>query len=177
MASRITQAYTTVGTYGVGNINSFKIRTVPNGAIVSTADIHNFTIGELGFNANGERTVVQLSAKANRGVLVASPERRFAEGEVLADFYNAVGEPARAIILDLGVRFETSSFSKNTGVTTLSNGMVAHFDVTTKKFIISASGSPHTDYAGSANQFVVVATDTDLTAIDGQAVVRLEVTK
>jgi len=82
---------------------------------------------------------------------------------------------ARVVILDFGIRFETSAFSKNTDVTTISNGMVAHFDVTTKKFIISTAASPHSDYANAGNKYVVVATDSETIAIDGQKLVRLEV--
>jgi len=177
MASRIMDAYTTNGTHAVGNLNSWKVRVVPYGAKVATAAIDNFTIGELGFNADGERIVKQLADKANKGVLVAASERRYIDGETMADFYNAVDEQVRTVILDEGLRFESSAYSKNTGVTTMSNGMVAHFDVATKKFIVSDSGTPHADYATSVNQYVVVATEDETDTIDGQKVVRFEVIK
>lgn len=175
MASVLLNAYTTTPTHAVGNINSWKIDVLQNGAIVATADIDNFTIGELGFNSDGERTVVQLSGNTKVGVLVAAPERRYIEGELMAGFYNAVGERVRVVRLKTGLHFETSAFTKNSGVTTISNGMVAHFDVTSKKFIISDSGSAHSDYAGAGTKYIVVATDTETTAIDGQSLVRLEV--
>lgn len=177
MASRLLDALTTQGTHAVGNLNSWKVRTLPYGAIVDTAPIDNFTWVELGFNADGERICKQLSANANKGYLVAAPERRYIEGEQMCDFYNAVGEPVRIVLPDLGLRFETSAYSLNAGVTEVVNGQVAHFDVTTKKFIISDSGAAHADYATAGNQFVVVATDLETDLIDGQTVVRLELTK
>lgn len=172
MASRGMDFYKTKGTHGVGNLNTFSIDVLPNGAIVTGADIDNFTLGELGFDADGNRTVTQLTDNTHKAVLVASVERRFIDGEQLCDFYNAVGEPVRCVLFNRIVRFETSSFTKNTGVTTLVNGMVAHFDVTTKKFIISDSASAHADYATSVNKFTVV--DVDCTSIEGYPVVRLE---
>jgi hypothetical protein len=177
MASRLVKAYTTSGTHAVGNINSFKIRVLPYGAKVDTADIDNFTWVELGFNSDGERICKQLATKTTAGYLIAAPERRYIDGEQMSDFYNEVGESARIVLPDLGVRFETSAYTLNTGVTELANGQVAHFDVTTKKYIISAAGAAHADYATSANQFVVVATDDETIAIDGQTLVRLEITK
>jgi hypothetical protein len=177
MASRLVKALITKGTHSVGSINSWKIRTLPYGAIIDTADVDNFTIVELGFNANGERIAKQLSNKTTKGYLIAAPERRYVDGEQMCDFYNEVGEAARIIFLELGVRFETSAFTLNAGVTDLINGQVAHFDVTTKKFIISTAGTAHADYATSANQFLVVANDDETMTIDGQTLVRLEVTK
>lgn len=179
MASRLTKALTVVGTHVVGSLSNWKIKVLPYGAKVITADIDNFTVGELGFDGvTGERTVVQLVNKANKGCLVAGVERRYVDGEQLCDFYNEIGELARAVIFEANItRFETSAYSKNAGVTTLSNGMVAHFDVATKKFIISTSGTPHVDYAGSANQFVLVATEDETTPINDVKVCRFECTK
>ena len=177
MASEYLNALQQVGTHAVGNLNSLKIKTVAHGAIVAGAAIDNFTLGELGFNADGERTVSQLSNKANKAVLVASPETRYL-GEEISKFYNGVGERARCVILEPGyTRFETSAFTKNAGVTTITNGLVAHFDVTTKKFIISNSASAHADYAGSSAQFVVVNNEEDMEYTLGKAMVRLEVAK
>lgn len=177
MASRMLDVFTVQGTHAVGNISSWKIRTLPYGAIVDGASIDNFTWCELGFNAEGERICKQLSAKATKGYLIAAPERRYITGEQMCDFYNGVGEPARIVLPDLGVRFETSAYTLNTGVTEIVNGLVAHFDVATKKFIISDSTAAHADYATSANQFLVVATDLETDAIDGYSVVRLEIAK
>lgn len=177
MSTRQQIVLTQKGNHAVGNLNNIKIKTVAHGAVVTGADIDNFTLGELGFDANGERTVKQLSAKDKKAYLVASPEARYM-GEELVDFYNAVGEPARIVILEPGyTRFDTSAFTLNTGVSEIKNGLVAHFDITTKKFILSDSASAHTDYAGSSAQFVVVSDEDDLEYSLGKPTVRLEVTK
>jgi hypothetical protein len=177
MATRQQSILTQKGTHAVGNLNSLKIKTVAHGATVINADIDNFTLGELGFDVDGKRTVKQLAAKANKAYLVASPEARYM-GEDLVDFYNAVGERARIVILEPAyTRFDTSAFALNSGVTAVAKGLVAHFDVTTKKFILSAAGSAHVDYAGSSAQFVVVSSEDDMEYSLGAATVRLEVTK
>lgn len=175
MSSELLKAYTTTYTHTVGNLNSFKVRTLPYGAKVDTADIDNFTIVELGFNTDGERICKQLSAKGNKGYLIVAPERRYIEGEPMVNYFNAVGDLARIVFLDEGLRFETSAFTLNTGVTAIKNGLVAHFDVTTKKFIISDSTAAHADYAGSKDKFTVVNDESDeCYTIDGKELVRLE---
>lgn len=177
MATRQFQALTEKGTHAVGNLSNLKIKTVNYGAIVTGADIDNFSLVELGFNADGERTATQLSAITKKAYLIASPEARYM-GEELVDFYNAVGERARIVILEEGyTRFDTSAFSLNTGVTEVAVGQVAHFDPATKKFIISDAGNPHADYAGSSAQFVVVSNEADMEYSLGAATVRLECTK
>lgn len=175
MASDILKALTQEGTHSVGNLNSLKIKTVANGAIVEGADIDNFTLGELGFNADGERTVKQLSANDKKAVLVASPETRYL-GEEITKFYNAVGDRVRCVILEEGyTRFETSAFTKNAGVTEITNGLVAHFDVATKKFIIH--DGTHADYATASAQFLVVNNEEDMQYTLGKPMVRFEVIK
>lgn len=177
MASRILKAMQEVGTHAVGNLNNLKVKTVAHGAIVEGADVDNFTLVELGFNADGERVAKQLSAKDKKAYLIAAPETRYL-GEAMVDFYNAVGERVRIVLLEAGyTRFDTSAFSLNAGVTEIKNGQVAHFDVATKKFIISAAGTAHVDYAGSSAQFVVVSNEDDMEYALGQPMVRLEVTK
>lgn len=177
MASRIFKALTEVGTHSVGNLNSMKVKTVAHGAKIIDADVDNFTLVELGFDADGDRTAKQLSAKANKAYLVAAPETRYL-GEALVDFYNAVGERARIVILEPAyTRFETSAFALNTGVTEVAKGQVAHFDPATKKFIISAAGSAHADFAGSSAQFLVVNSEDDMEYGLGAPTVRLEVIK
>jgi hypothetical protein len=108
-------------------------------------------------------------------------------GELMYDFYNKTGERARIVLLDTGLRFETSAFTLDEGdetatpareaVAAVAKGCVAHFDKTAKKFIISAAATPHADYDNAANQFLVVATEDDTDAIDGIDVIRLEVIK
>jgi len=175
MTTRQMQSLTQRGNHEVGNLNSLKVKTVAHGAIVTGADVDNFTMVELGFNAEGERTCKQLSDKAKKGYLIATPEERYL-GEELVDFYNAVGDHARIVVLEEAyTRFDTSAFSLNTGVTAIANGQVAHFDVTTKKFIISAAGSAHADYAGSKAKFLVVSDEDNLEYTCGKTLVRLEV--
>lgn len=177
MATRQFRALQERGNHEVGNLNNIKIKTLAYGAVVTGGDIDNFTLGEVGFGADGERTVKQLSAIDKKAYLVASPEARYM-GESLVDFYNAEGERARLVILEPGyTRFDTSAYAKNTEATEIKNGQVAHFDPASKKFIISAAGSAHADYAGSSAQFVVVGAEDDLEYVAGKPVVRLEVTK
>lgn len=177
MASRILKAMQEVGTHAVGNLNNLKVKTVAHGAIVEGADVDNFTLVELGFNADGERVAKQLSAKDKKAYLIATPETRYL-GEAMVDFYNAVGERVRIVLLEAGyTRFDTSAFSLNAGVTEIKNGQVAHFDVATKKFIISDGASAHADFAGSSAQFVVVSNEDDMEYALGVPMVRLEVTK
>ncbi|MED1863237.1 hypothetical protein P4V41_07195 [Fictibacillus nanhaiensis] len=177
MATRQQIALQTKGNREVGNLNNLKIKTVNHGAIVTGADIDQFTLGELGFDANGERTVKQLAAKGNKAYLVAAPEARYM-GEELVDFYNAVGERVRVVILEPGyTRFDTSAFTLNAGVSAVANGLVAHFDVASKKYIVSAAGTPHADYATSSAQFVVVSDEKDMDYSLGKATIRLEVSK
>jgi hypothetical protein len=174
MATRQLKALTEKGTHAVGNLCSLKIRTIPYGAIVEGADIDNFTLVELGFNADGERTCKQLSDVTKKSYLIASPEVRNM-GEEMVDFYNAVGEYARIVILDEGLRFDTSAYQLNTGVTEIQQGQVAHFDPATKKFIISSASSPHADYANARAKFLVVHNEEDLEYTNGMPLVRLEV--
>lgn len=173
MATRLEQALKQKGTHSVGNLTSIQVKTVAHGAKVIEAPIDNFTLVELGFDAQGERTAKQLSDKGNKSYLIASPEARNL-GEQLSDFYNEVGELVRIVVLEPNyTRFDTSAFTLNSAVDTVAAGQVAHFDVTTKKFIVSKSESAHADYATSSAQFVVVLED----ELDEQATIRLECTK
>lgn len=174
MATRMLKALTEKGNYHVGNLCSIKIRTLAHGALVEGADIDNFTLVELDFNADGERICKQLSDVTKKSYLIASPEMLYL-GEQMVDFYNAVGERARIVYLDEGVRFDTSAFSKNVGVTEIKNGQVAHFDPVTKVFIISNAGAAHADYANAKAKFLVVSDEADMDYTLGKATVRLEV--
>lgn len=174
MATRQLKVLTERGNHEIGNLTSMKIRTLNHGALVITAPIDNFTIVELGFNAEGERTCKQLSDVTKKSYLIASPENRMMNEE-LVDFYNEVGERARIVFLDEGVRFDTSAFEKNTGVTTIKNGQVAHFDVAKKKFLIQEAASPVAAYATATKKFLVVLNEDDLEYTAGKILVRLEV--
>ncbi|MFI2856804.1 hypothetical protein ACH6EH_06660 [Paenibacillus sp. JSM ZJ436] len=173
MATRQQVALTQKGNREIGNLNSIKIRTLNHGAVV-VGEIDNFTLVELGFNTEGERTATQLSDVTKKSYLIATPEKRML-GEELVDFYNAAGERARIVFLDEGVRFDTSAFRLNTGVTSIKNGQVAHFDPATKKFVIQESASPVAAYATASKKFVVVSNESDVVYTSGKALVRLEV--
>lgn len=176
MATRILKALQERGNHTVGNLNSLKVKTVAHGAIVEGADIDNFTFVELGFNAEGERTCKQLSDVTKETYLIAAPESLYIGGEQLVDFYNAVGERARIVVLEPKyTRFDTSAFALNAGITEIKNGQVAHFDPETKKFIISAADSPHADYANASAKLLVVSNEDNLEYVCGKATVRFEV--
>lgn len=169
--------------HAVGNLNSIHIKTVANGAIVDGGDIDNFTAVQLGFNADGERVVQQLSDVTNKTYLIASPERRYM-GEAMTDFFNAEGEHARVVVLEPAyTRFDSSAFDFNPGttasggsaVTEVQNGQVAHFDPASKKFIISDAASPATDYANASAKFLVVSNEEDMDYTLGAPTVRFEV--
>lgn len=175
MATRQMQVLVQKGNHAVGNLNNLKVKTLAYGAIVDGADIDNFTLVELDFNEDGERICRQLSDVTKKSYLIASPEARYM-GEELVDFYNAVGERARIVILEPGyTRFDTSAFSLNSGVTEVKAGQVAHFDPATKKFIISDKAAPHVDYANASAKFLVVNSEEDLEYTNGKDLVRLEV--
>lgn len=174
MATRQLVALTQKGTHEIGNLNSMKIRTLNHGALVEGTDIDNFTAVELGFNADGERIVKQLSDVTKKTYLIATPENRML-GEELVDFYNAAGERARIVFLDEGVRFDTSAFKLHTGVTEIKNGQVAHFDPASKQYLIQEAASPATAYATANKQFLVVSDEDDLEYTAGKKLVRLEV--
>jgi len=169
MSSEMLKAYKAVPTHAVGNLNNWKVKVVPYGAVVTTADVDNFTLVQYdGFNADGERQCKQLAAVATKGFLVASVEERFVDGEQLASFFNGVGDRARLVVLESGVtRFDTSAFEMNvvgnggTAVTAVAVGMKAFFDPTKKKFIVCNSGAEATLYATAANKFEVVGVETD----------------
>jgi hypothetical protein len=178
MATTVLKALTDLGTRAVGALHSIQVKTVPYGGIVKTADVDQFTLVEItGYAEDGVAECTQLSNKANKGYLVATPEQRYMD-EALAKFYNAIGERARLVVPEEGyTRFSTSAYTKNAGLATVARGNVGHFDVTTKKYIISAVGTPHADYATSFNQFVVVADETDTAGEFLVPTIRLQFTK
>lgn len=174
MATRQLRALTERGSYAVGALNSLKVSTITNGAIVEGGDIENFTMVELDFNADGERVCRQLSDVKNKTYLIASVERRYM-GEELRDFVNGEGERARIVINTEGLRFESSKYTLNTGVTEIKNGQVAHFDPATKSYIISDPNTPHADYADAYTKLLVVSNEEDIQYTLGMPTVRFEV--
>lgn len=175
MSTRQQAVLTTRGSHSVGNLNSLKIKTVAQGALVTDADIDNFLLVELGFNEDGERTCKVLSDSTKKSYLIASPEIRYM-GEEINDFYNAVGERARIVILEPGyTRFESSAFDATGVSNTVANGQVAYFDTTAKKFKILPANTADETYAAAKAKFLVVASEDDVEYTLGFPTVRFEV--
>ncbi|AKO91916.1 hypothetical protein BEH_07255 [Priestia filamentosa] len=173
MTTRHMKALTEVGNHEIGNLNSLKVKTVAHGAIVVGADVDNFTLVELGYNAEGERTCKQLSDVAKKSYLIATPEDRYL-GEQLVDFYNGVGDRARIVVLEAAyTRFDSSAFVLDATAPKVTNGQKAHWDVAAKKFRIH-DGS-HVDYATASAKFEVVSNEDDLEYTNGKEQVRFEV--
>lgn len=173
MATRLLKALTETGNHAVGNLNSLKVKTVAHGAIVTGGDIDNFTLVELDFNSEGERICKQLSDVSKKSYLIATPEARYM-GELMSDFYNAEGERARIVVLEPGyTRFETSAFQLADGIDEIKNGLKAHFDTSSKKFLIH--DGTHVDYENASAKFLVVSNEEDIQYTLGQPMVRFEV--
>lgn len=174
MATKAFKALTEKDLHTVGNVTSSHdyLQDIPHGAIM-TEDVDNFTLVELGFNADGERTATPLSDKTKKGFLVASPERRYL-GENLGEFYNGKGERGRILVQKELIRFDASNYDATAVVSTgIKSGQVAHFDTTTKKYVIS-DGS-HADFATAGNKYTVVSDEKDITYTLGQPTVRFEI--
>jgi hypothetical protein len=183
MSTRLFKAISEKGTHQIGTLNTSWAKQVPNGAKLTTANVENYTLVEMdGRDADGNKQCKQLSAKANKAYLVTTVEEEQLQNiggiqETYTDFFNEVGEMIRLTRLEVGIRFETSAFSFNAGTSVAIKGLVAHFDVATKKYILSTSGTPHADYASSSAQFEVVDEDTDFGYALEVPTIRLECTK
>lgn len=175
MATKAFKALSQKDLHTVGNITSSHdyLQDIPHGAIM-TEDVDNFTLVELGFNADGERTATPLSDITKKGFLVASPERRYL-GENLGEFYNGKDERGRILIQKEYVRFDASNFDDTavSGTGGIKAGHVAHYDITTKKYVIS--DGTHADYATAGNKYTVVSEEKDITYTLGQPTVRFEI--
>lgn len=173
MASVIIQTLKNLPKHNVGSLNQWTKDLLNQGAIVDTADMDNFTLGELGFNANGDRIVKPLTDQTKKGVLVASVEDWVQEFETMAQFYNAVGEHARIVYQTQNHRFEASNFELANTSKGIANGQKAHYDITKKKYIISNDSTNHADYENAGNKYIVVNVP-DYT-LAGLSVVRFEI--
>lgn len=173
MATNQFRAMQERGNHEVGTLKSLQVRTLVNGA-VAEVDMDNYILGEVSFNTNGVRVIKPLSDSTKKGYLVATPER-LTMGEHLVDFFNGKGEDVRPVIQEEGVVFETSAFSLNSGVSAIKNGLVAHFDVATKKFILSDASSAHTDYAAAHDKYIVTGEESYESRWLGKPTVTLEV--
>ena len=164
--------------HNVGNLNNWSKKVLNQGAVVINDDIDNFELVELGFSATGERTCKSLSDSTVAGHLIATPEDYMQGYETISSFFNGVGEMARIVRLEPGVRFECSNYSVSQAaldVNPIKNGQRVHYNHATKKFVISnaAGGGADAGYQTAANKFIIV--DKDCTSIDGQSVIRFEV--
>lgn len=181
MANRIMKTLLEQGTHEVGVLNSSQSRDIVNGAKLTEGDLDNFLLVEdAGWDEDG-RLCKALSANTKKGFLVTTIEEEslYADEEILQgnyrDFYNAKGEFVRLTLLEAYVtRFETSAFEKNSGVDTIKKGMVAHYDATKKKYIVSKADSAHAGYEAALNKFEVVDVATDFGYNLGVETIRLE---
>ena len=183
MSSRLLKALTEVGSHQVGTLNTSWAKQVVNGAKLTTADVDNFTLVEMdGRDTDGNKQCKQLSVNTNKAYLITTVEEEQLQNiggvqENYTDFFNEVGEMVRLTVLEDGLHFETSAFSFNVGTTVAIKGLVAHFDVATKKYILSVAGTAHADYATASAQFEVVNEDTDFGYGLSVPTIRLECTK
>lgn len=174
MATAILKELANEGKHTVGSLNTIQTKTLAHGAKVAEAAVDNWTLIELAeFDDEGTRLCKALSAKDKPAYLVATPEQRYL-GEDIGHFYNDVDEVIRPVVLEsYYTRFEASNFTLNTGVTEVEKGQVAHYDVATKKYIISDKATPHADFAASTFQFEVVGDLSDTAGNFLQPTVRL----
>ena len=191
MASRIEDFINLRGEYGVGNLNSWEMEQVNEGAYVADEKIENFTMVELFFENEDTsdstspiiRKCKQLTDVTKPQYLIASVERRVDYSpiftEELCDFYNKKGEQAGIFHIPVGKRFETSSFKmcEESGkeVTEIKNGMGAYFDPTEKKFVVVDLSKAPDNYTNSSTKLVVVANGDELATLCGKQLIRFEV--
>lgn len=163
MSTRLFDILSTRGNHEIGALNTMWTKHMANGAIADE-NIENYTLVEI-YWTDGELHCKQLTDVAKKGYLVTTVEEdQLMDGEEYVDFYNAKGEIVRItdVAEQKNSRFETSAFILNEGVSAVANGYVAHFDPTTKKYIVSDPASPHADYANAVNKFEVVDNDSAL---------------
>ena len=168
MGSRGLKTIGERGTHQIGALNTKWAKHLANGAM-ATEDFDNYILVELTRDLEGQLQCKPLTSTTKKGYLATTIEEEHllqTDGfsEEYVDFYNAEGEMVRVTDVDVqkNVRFETSAFAKNAGVTEVKRGFVAHFDPTTKKYIVSNPSSAHAAYATAVNKFEVVDVDTDL---------------
>ena len=181
MANRVMKAYFETGNHEVGVINTSWAKPIVNGAILTTADIDNYLLVEFdGYNSEGVRQCKPLTDTTKKGLLVSTSEEEglFGDGTSLqgnyTDFYNEVGEIVNLTVQEEYLRFETSAFTLNAGLSSATYGHVAHYDKVTKKYIISDPASAHADYATAGNKYEVVGINTDFGFNVGKTCIRLE---
>lgn len=172
MSSVILKTLKNLEKHNVGSLNQWTKELLNQGAVVAGEDMDNYTLGELGFNAEGERTVSPIATNDVKGVLVASVED-YTEFEGISQFFNEVGEMARVVYQAQSAHFEASNVEKADDTKAIVVGQKAHYDAVSKKFVVSNAGVDHADYADAANKYLVVAVPTYV--FGGQNVVRFEI--
>lgn len=160
------------GNHQTGQLNSWVVDTVINGAIVTEANgIDNFTLGEIHYPTGAEEAHVKQATANAKGydmVLIATPEVRL-EGEPLCNFYNGKDERATCVILKQNLTFQTSAF---TAVGAAKVGDKAVWDATTKTFKKAESA----DLTSPEKVFLVTEIETDgFYSIDDKTLVQLKV--
>jgi len=180
MANQRIDALTVVNTHGCGVVNTSWARHLTNGQKLTLGNLDNYTLAEtVGFDTDGNATCKALSAITVKGLLVTTVEEEalYGEGDLQGnynDFYNAMGDMVRLTIQEQYLRFEVTNFTKNAGLATIALGNVAHYDTTTKAFIVSAVGTEHVGYATAVNKYDVVGADTDFGFNIGTPTIRLQ---
>lgn len=166
MASRLFRAIGQRGNHEIGTLNTKWTKHMANGAMAAE-DFDNYILVEILRDDEGQLTCKPLSDTKKKGYLATTIEEEHllqVDGisEEYVDFFNGKGEMVRITDVDAqkNSRFETSAFSAN-GDITIKEGFVAHFDPTTKKYIVSDPTSAHVDYETAINKFEVVHTDSD----------------
>jgi hypothetical protein len=180
MANKKFEALFATNSNEVGTVNTSWAKKITNGCKLTVADASNYTLVEFaGYDADGNRQCKPLTANNVKGFLLTTNEEEslFGDGELqgnYTDFYNKVGDMCDLTIQEQYLRFETSAFTKNAGLATIALGNVAHYDFTTKKYIVSAVGSENAGYATAVNKYEVVGVDTDFGQNIGVPTIRLE---
>ena len=174
MASVVLKAIANLGKekHTVGSLNNWNKNMVNMGAKCE-ADIDNYMIVELGFNAQGERTCKLLSDVTKKGYLIASVEDYLGQYENISAFFNGEGDMARIVIQGAGTRFECSNVVGSDSATPIKNGMTAYFDPAKKSYVVCNGKSTDQAYETAGNKYVVV--DAIGNTLGGQQTIRLEV--
>lgn len=180
MANKKFEALFATNNYGVGTVNTSWAKKITNGAKLTVADADNYTLVEFaGYDADGNRQCKPLTANTVKGLLLTTNEEEalYGDGELqgnYTDFYNKVGDMCDLTIQESYLRFEASNFTLNDGLSAAALGNVAHYDFTTKKYIVSAVGAENAGYAAAVNKYEVVGVDTDFGQNIGVTTIRLE---
>ena len=172
MATQAFRALTSKGTHEVGNLVSTQkyIKDVANGALF-TEDVDNFTLVEAEFNAkSGQFEAKSLTDATKKNVFLVAAVERCLLGESIGHFFVGKGERGRIVYLTQGLIFDSSAYTLDPAATKIEAGLKAHFDKTTKKFIIHKGA--HGGYATASVKFTVKSGEDNLSYTLGKPMVR-----